>query len=339
MGDNWYHSACRVAAIVLALALAPGNAFSAGTLTLQFENDILAGTDRHYTNGIRVGWVTDAKRPHLAWARGIMSFLYPFAPSPTTRLGFTAGQSIFTPEDLRRSDLIVDDRPYAGWLYGGLSLMVETTQRLGNTDLAVLDTIELDIGVVGPLSAAKETQQLVHNIIGAQRPNGWANQLHNEPAVALAFERKWRTPSLAVGRLALDAVPGAGLSLGNVDTSATIGTLVRIGEGLGVDHGPPQIRPGLAGAAFHDRVENDLAWYGFVGVSGRAVAHTIFLDGNTFADSHRVDKRRAVGEIQAGVVLVFSSARLSFTWTLRSKEFDTQSTPDRFGAISLSIAL
>ena len=30
-----------------------------GTLTLQFENDKIAGTDRHYTNGVRAAWVSD----------------------------------------------------------------------------------------------------------------------------------------------------------------------------------------------------------------------------------------------------------------------------------------
>ncbi|MEL0021765.1 MAG: lipid A-modifier LpxR family protein, partial [Rickettsiales bacterium] len=30
-----------------------------GTFTAQIENDRIANTDRHYTNGIRLAWVSD----------------------------------------------------------------------------------------------------------------------------------------------------------------------------------------------------------------------------------------------------------------------------------------
>ena len=29
-----------------------------GTLSLYFENDLFAGTDRYYTNGVKAGWST-----------------------------------------------------------------------------------------------------------------------------------------------------------------------------------------------------------------------------------------------------------------------------------------
>ena len=36
---------------------------------------------------------------------------------------FILGQSIFTPEDITNPNLIVNDRPYAGWLYFGIGLI------------------------------------------------------------------------------------------------------------------------------------------------------------------------------------------------------------------------
>ena len=42
-------------------------------------------------------------------------------------------------------------------------------------------------------------------------------------------------------------------------------------------------------------------WYLFAGLEGRAVFRNIFLDGNTFTDSHSVDSKHFVGDIQAGL--------------------------------------
>jgi hypothetical protein len=81
-----------------------------------------------------------------------------------------------------------------------------------------------------------------------------------------------------------------------------------------------------------------LAWYLFVGVEGRAVAHNIFLDGNTFKDSRSVDAEPLVGDLQFGLVLTWGRVRLSYTHVLGSHEFKTQPGNTQFGVASLSVA-
>src|SRR3546814_13227351 len=83
-------------------------------------------------------------------------------------------------------------------------------------------------------------------------------------------------------------------------TFANAGATVRLGQDLSVDYGPPLIRPSLSGLAAIDG-GSDLAWYLFAGVEGRATARNIFLDGNTFSDSHHVDKKNFVADPQFGV--------------------------------------
>ena len=81
-------------------------------------------------------------------------------------------------------------------------------------------------------------------------------------------------------------------------------------------------------------------WYLFAGVDGRAVARNIFLDGNTFRDSHSVDKEIFVGDIQMGIVLTKGDVRLGYTHVFRSREFKTQKESyQQFGAVSLSFQL
>ena len=64
----------------------------------------------------------------------------------------------------------------------------------------------------------------------------------------------------------------------------------------------------------------------------------IFLDGNTFRDSHRVDKKPVVGDFMAGVNLSTANAQLSFAYVFRSKEYETQTKAQEFGSINFSFS-
>ena len=95
-----------------------------GSLTVQIENDVFGGgTDRHYTNGLRISYVFPAhKLPPLArFLRRITPFIDRRAEM---RVMGAVGQNIFTPSDILDPALIADDRPYAGWLYGEIGLSV-----------------------------------------------------------------------------------------------------------------------------------------------------------------------------------------------------------------------
>ncbi|MEX1197374.1 MAG: lipid A-modifier LpxR family protein [Pseudohongiellaceae bacterium] len=70
--------------------------------------------------------------------------------------------------------------------------------------------------------------------------------------------------------------------------------------------------------------------------NARAVAYTIFLDGNTFRDSHSVEKRHFVTDMAVGVAVVRERWRLSYAHVYRSREFETQQRAQKYGALSLS---
>ena len=201
-----------------------------------------------------------------------------------------------------------------------------------------LDNLELDIGIVGRASLAGRAQRLVHRLIDSPMPRGWSNQLHNEPGIVLNYERKWRNGyDFDFHGLGFDFTPHIGASVGNVYTLGAAGGTIRFGHELPADYGPPRIRPALPGSSFFKPTEN-LGWYFFLGrrrKSGRA-KHLI-LDGNTFRDSHRVDKKPLVGDLQAGVAVTYGPARIAYTQVFRTREFDTQGSPDSFGAINLTV--
>jgi hypothetical protein len=43
-----------------------------------------------------------------------------------------------------------------------------------------------------------------------------------------------------------------------------------------------------------------------------------------------------VGDMEFGAAITFHAMRLAYTHVIRTREYKTQSTPDRFGAVALS---
>ena len=312
----------------------------------QIENDLWgAGTDRHFTHGTRLSYLSPV-RGDRSLAKRIANWLPFIDGGNTVRTAHAVGQSIFTPEDITRTDLILDDRPYAGWLFTSLGLVLgpkrKTNAQPGTTEIDRLESLELTVGVIGPHSFAQDTQEFVHEVIGSTDPQGWDNQLETEPGIMIAYETRFRTEAKNFIRslgLKYDVTPSYGATVGNVMMFGGGNVTLRIGDDLANDFGPPRIRPSLPGSDYYAS-GGKFGWYFFAGFGARAVARNIFLDGNTFRGSHSVNKKPVVFDVQAGLVFsLWGRARLAFTNIPRSKEFDGQDEGDEFGAISLSFRL
>jgi lipid A 3-O-deacylase len=325
----------------LALALATGDAGAEerGTYMAQFENDLFSGTDRHYTNGLRLSWLSpEGGQSHDALAR--LRQLLEFAAldeNTSTRYGWAFGQDIYTPEDRYRRDVITNDRPYAGWLYGALSLHTVTRHNNGRRDL---ESVELSLGIIGPEAMGEQAQDLVHEIRLIDTFEGWDNQLDTEPGLMLAYERKWRLapPWDLGGGLQADLVPHMGYSVGNVLTHVGAGAAARIGVHLPEDFGPPSLIHGST-SLDRRREAGPTTVYLFGTADGRYVIRNIFLDGNTFDDGHSVDREPRVGLFGAGVAIEIGRFRIAYTNAMVTREFKGQDDISRFGAISASFQL
>ena len=131
------------------VALAQPKPDTANIWTLQDENASISTsslTDRFYTNGLKVGWMsgTDAVPGFLAsmgrslWGNG------------QQRVGFSITQQIYTPGN---TDLIVadpHDRPYAGVLLGNFSLLSDTDDSRS--------LLMVSLGVLGPGAGGKASR-------------------------------------------------------------------------------------------------------------------------------------------------------------------------------------
>jgi len=315
------------------------------TFTFYLENDVFSGTDREYTNGIKLTWISQDLRDYRAdtrvprWSYPIIEHL-PFVNEPgfQRNISLSIGQNMYTPEDTAMREPIEDDRPYAGIAYLAVGFHSKNRRRM--------DTFEIDLGIVGPHSYAEKTQKIVHDWIGSARPQGWQHQLKDEPILNLFYERKWKLMKLDWGRgLACDLIPHVGCFLGNAITGANFGGQIRFGWNLPNDFGTFLIRPGSDTNAPVD--EQDPRFFpGFhrfgihllAGLDARAVARNIVLDGNTFQDSHSVEKRPFVANFIVGVGIIIHRIKISYSYVFQTKEFYSQKERQEYGAITVSVS-
>jgi len=304
-------------------------------ISFQVENDFFAGlTDRHFTNGLRVSGLVD-RTVFNDWAEELAPNFPTIRREDIDAVIIGIGQSMYTPENIASRSVVQNDRPYAGWLYGTLGILAEEDDP--ETGGSTLKTLALDIGVTGPLSLGEQVQKRWHKTFGLQKPNGWGHQIKTEPGAILTFDYKSRRPLGGSGPFKFDLTPQAGFALGNIMTYGAAGVTLRMGDNLNLDYGPPRIRPSLPGSALVRRVD-DFGWYLFTGVEGRLVARNIFLQGNSFANSHGVKRKPWVVDLQSGAAITYDRYRLSLTYVVRSEEFDGQDGPDIFGALSLTVS-
>ncbi len=306
--------------------------------TLYWENDIFSGTDRDYTNGLKLSWSTPFVENRAAsklpeWSYSLLKMI-PFAyrDEASQAFSFSIGQNIFTPEDTARSDLIVADRPYAGQMY--LSFGVQN--RYDNHK----HSWELSLGLIGPDSHADDLQIWLHDRTGSDPARGWTHQLENEPTLDIVFETKWRLFRTQVTeKSALDVISHLGGRLGNVAVYGNGGLEIRYGLNLPDNFGICTIRGGCEiGSAFAQQRRRRNSLHLFVAGEGRAVAHDIFLDGNTLSDSHSVDREILVGEMIVGFAFRVGSISSTYSYIMRTRQFEGQNHSPDFGAVTVSIS-
>lgn len=331
-------ASCCILAALQGAALAEGGP-RIGVLE---ENDSLLGdSDRHYTQGLRLSALGSELEPQ-GWGNRpfeLMASVLPIfpstAPAQSRRYAVFLGQSLFTPENTARKPPDPADRPYAGWLYLGVSLLQESNG-------AMLENLELAVGTVGPGALGKLSQNDFHQFIGARPARGWGQEIHNEPGLVLTYERLWRIGLLGDSGNGVEVIPQLGATLGNVFTYGSAGALLRWGRNLQVDYGGGRIRPALSGTDYFNaaRLDGKLGYSLFAGAQGRAVGRNIFLDGSAFHPDPSVEKKDFVLDMQAGFSLFWSDdVQMTFSAVRRTREYQGQPRPDVIGTASIAFSL
>jgi len=269
------------------------------TWRFTWDNDVVFNSDNQFSNG----WSVQVHGPQASeWGAvgGTPAFGKPmarrFLPDRrgglTFREGWSIGQAIQTPDDSQRTDLIVDDVPYAA------AIAIQNTWiAYDDRDLHGFGWL---VGVVGPAALGEEVQKGFHSLIGSAEPMGWRNQLRNEPLINFYYERKWKLARSSYG----DLSAGAAGALGNLVTNAELKLEGRLGWNVprGFLYVPDPIGRHLSYDS-HIPPEKPVEWalYGSLSTNVMFLGFSAFYDGNLFRDSHSIEHETVVESVVAGI--------------------------------------
>lgn len=327
-----------IAALALSAGLALIAGESGGTLYVTFDNDFIANSDDGYTNGFQLGYVSPARAsfsdgPVTSGFGHWLDGLPPFDdPARQRFIAYSLAQRMFTPQDISRKDVVEDDVPYTGLL-----VLIGTIAAQSHNHL---DTFTITAGVAGEASLAERTQRVIHNTLSSQEAQGWEHQIDNEPLLNLQYEHRWRAWDYRSGHTNGDIILSGSGAAGNLMTMATAAVGLRWGHNVPDDFfvPPPFFGEETVGALPYDPQRSGaVAVYLAASVDAAAFANLLYLDGNTFSDSHSVahDRWYARGHIgihvHAGrMAFAVSIVRATLPW-----DRPDGATWETYGRISL----
>lgn len=240
-----------------------------GTFVFVLDNDIFTGTDRNYTNGVRLSWVGEAAEAekqgffgsgYSKFLKDTFSFL-PIIGSPSmSHTGSIAlQQTMITPENITERERLPRESPYVGYTHIDFAVYA--------WDTTVFHEFELTLGAVGSNSAAKGSQRFIHKILNSSLPQGWDNQVGDRAIVEFSYFNGWRIfrgeNSFGYG---LDSIFNTGVILGNYSAGVSVGGIVRVGKNLPYNFNTFFVGSGSESASLGlFELEYTSGWYAYVG--------------------------------------------------------------------------
>ncbi len=332
-------SAIAFIPIILVIAAAIPLTASADLWSIDLQNDIVTGTDEHYTNGISVNWISDPVEGcddlsvDTGGGCGIFNLFSAFSlvneESEHIAVGYRIAQDVYTPSNTRTEELITNDIPYAGYLHARYSLFEWRDQ--------IVSSSYFSIGLVGPLSGAEWAQKSLHRLIGNEEPMGWEHQLQNQPILGFGYSRSIRSWSTRFENgTQLDWINSFGFEVGNFMTGCSVGSLVRYGVGYPLELGPDS---GMGGATGNGRIafgsrDGSMGWSLNLGTYLSGVAYSMILDSS---DEHDLDRKPY---IHAGIISIsFFISDFEFTFSIHSIRTLTNDVIQAINWGSLSFSL
>ncbi len=256
------------------------------------------------------------------------------SPDNEIWLRYGLAHQFFTPDDITIPTLQPDDRAYAGWLSTSLDIVNEALIRdTDGDDRRYRNSVGLRIGVIGPASFGEELQKFWHSVCDCNDPQGWDLQLQNELGFiySLGHDRQIIRDDISEG-WSYDVIGSGQVAIGNIYSGVELGAIVRLGYKLSSRWAAKT----MADTSYDDSgIDSDPGFFLFAGLTGRYVARDIFVDGNTWRDSHSVNRTPFVSDQILGMGIRWNHLELRLTMTRRTDQYRSQAGPVRFGSVVL----
>lgn len=276
-------------------------------LSINLENDVVGHTDNNYTNGFNLKTAFKPKHAPKFLESIPVIRLSDSDPVDTTRYVIGLRQDMYTPDDLKATEVVKDENPYAGTLTIDTERIVASyTKRLST---------KIRAGTSGPPSLAGKTQIFVHDTmtdLGRKQthPAGWDNQIEAEPLLNLDFQRD--EEHFRVRNYGLDFTSQSQvlLRLGNINTDI-IGKI-----GIRIGHNLPYL---------NNENEEAFSVFAFSQSFSAYRLHNIYYDGGVFRESvHTIEKEPFIIGLENGIGVGYKSYNIKFLYNIQTKSYKAQ---------------
>ena len=180
---------------------------------VHYENDFFSGSDQYYTQGINLEFINPAL------VKSPLNKALPKFQHGENKFGVALEHVGFTPSTISSDEISYGDRPFA-------SALLTKSFRISNDSMKQRRISScISLGVIGPLAGGAEFQKAIHRWINGTPPQGWRNQIGNDPVLNYSFEY---VKGIATRRrFALAA--NAELRLGTLHTRSQAGLILMVG--------------------------------------------------------------------------------------------------------------
>lgn len=335
MGNRNTYSVVAAACLLWVAPLVAAQEKPQPSFSFLFENDSFIGADGNYTGGFSLSYETgalDLYTPDARFSRWTSwrHKLPGFGSSRDERLTLAFSGMAFTPENISQREPLPDEPPYAGALVVDANLV--SRSQVDQHQYGVR------MGWVGPSSQMGNVQEAVHQLTGSEDPQGWDNQLPDEPIANLSYAYSRR---IAQGQLrngwGWDLSPSIGVSAGNYFTGASTSVFLRTGKNMSNSFGTTNIDGGVHGSrSVIDSPGNDWRYQWSLGVAGFGVAHYLPLDGTVFKDSASVEHDNFITVASFGFSIGKGGLQLDVVYNVWSESVDGSVPRSKYAAMNFT---
>lgn len=221
-------------------------------LRLQHDNDFFTLTDRYYSSGLFLNYTRLLKN-------GLLD-------GENEQITISIGQEVYTPSNIKTTDISKQDRPYVGFLaLKGSWSFVKKKHGLNTSIL---------LGVAGNASGAGGFQRWYHNVFVVSDPPTWIGEMENSLHANLyvSYRREWQ---LAPNPFSISLVVQPELAFGTRDIYAHTDLIAYFGR-----------RNPMSSSIGYNRIGSTRREIFFSLRAGyRYVGHNALLEGNALGDN------------------------------------------------------
>lgn len=260
-----------------------------------YDNDFFSATDKYYTQGYTIEWVSPVLRKNPL-NKALVGF-----KNGTTQYGVAFDHFGFTPTSIESNEILVGDRPFAAFLaLKTFSMSLDTAKKARISSA-------LSLGMIGPVAFAEGMQRGIHKLMNGIDPRGWQFQIQND--VAITYEINYEKQIFAHPEF-FSLNTNAQLRVGTINNKVSTGFTAMVG---------------LVQPPFAARKPKTFQFYFYAQPLVSLVGYDATLQGGLFGRSpyslNAGQVRRATFQANAGLVLQYKKLYLEYTQSYISQEF------------------